>query len=106
MNKNIEVKQNTQGITHLQVCTWYEIGSTEAWQSKERGYYASVNPVTIESKGAYSITTGEPGKGVNSFILSVKRQSKKAEKECDTLLENRLQDMIEYVCNKNNLEVK
>lgn len=107
MKKYIEVKEN-RNATHLKIEVYYNLGGMNYFTGKPeaRGYYLSVSPVsrsrtdygaTLESYTAFS--------GIKECIKTVTRKSVKAEAEAEKLAQDREKIMIEYVCNKNGLEL-
>lgn len=104
MKTYLKLKQNNQKATHLKIETYYSLGGMNyfTYENEERGYYLSVIPVErgngMEGFIAFS--------GTKQLILPVKRQSKKAEEESEKLYKNYLEQLVNHVLEKNNLELE
>ena len=103
MKKYIALKENGQNATHLKIELHYSKGGMNyfSYQQERRGYYLMVTPV--ERKGimegfiAFS--------GIKKLLKEVKRQSAKAEAEAESMVEQNEHELIEYVLNKEGLEL-
>jgi hypothetical protein len=104
MKQYIERNGNT-----LKVEVYYNLGGMNYFTSRveKRGYYLSVCPVkrTVSECGSYATETYGAFTGVKELIMEVKRKSKKAEEESETIVEGRIDLLIEHVLHKNNLAV-
>ena len=104
MKKYLKLKENAQKATHLKVETRYSLGGMNyfTYENEERGYYLMVTPVErgngMEGFIAFS--------GIKKLILPVKRQSKKAEDEAEKLYKDYLDQLVNYVLEKNSLELE
>lgn len=104
MKKYIELKEKTRNATHLKIEVYYNKGGMNyfTYKDEKRGYYIAVSPVeksgNLESFIAFS--------GIKQLITEVKRQSEKAYLQAISEGEKLEKNLIDYVCTKNNIEVK
>lgn len=108
MYKNyIEVKPNTQGITHIKVETFYDKGGMNCftYQNERRGYYLMAVPMKREDRGGYFMESFMGFCGSKRCMKEVQRASKRAEAEADNLAHELEPDMVDAVCKKNGLEI-
>lgn len=94
--KYITVDTNTK----LHVYVEYDMGSEWSYNKHPRGYYLSVNPITVERIGGVSFNRYEAYTGVRDLLLEVSRKSKKAEKQALSIAETKEQILVDYVCKK------
>lgn len=62
-----------------------------------RGYYVSVVPVQLETKGTVVIESFELFSGTKLLLKAVRRQSDKAMKESVALAETKIEDLINHL---------
>lgn len=107
MQKYIEVKDNSKGVTHIKVSVFYDIGgaSFNTYQNKPRGYYISVIPVTREEKNGYTTECIGAYSGLKKLLKAVQRKSAKAEAEAEKQAELLIDVMVSFICDKNGLEL-
>lgn len=104
MKRYLKLRENPSKATHLKIETYYHLGGFSYWTYKQeqRGYYLSVIPVErgngMEGYIAFS--------GIKQCIKPVSRKSKKAETEAESLVGEYLENLINYVLAKNNLELE
>jgi hypothetical protein len=103
MKKYLEVKNQTKDVNALRVEVYYSKGCYNLWTYKEekRGYYVSVMPVRrdgfMESYTAFT--------GVKQLIKEVQRKSEKAYNSALQSAGGIINNLIDYVCKENNIEV-
>lgn len=105
MIKYIKVKGSK--ATDIKIETYYNKGGLNyfTYKNETRGYYISVVPVKRRFNGRYYTESYTAFSGVKQLILEVKRQSAKQAEKADLLALDFEQDLINYVCEKNRLEV-
>lgn len=108
MRKYVELKENTQDITHLKTEVYYCLGGTNYFtgEPKKRGYYVSVTPVKKWTQNGVKMESFVAFTGFSKLIKEVSRKSKAAEMESRVLSETMIFDMISTVCAARGLEVK
>lgn len=100
MKKYLQLYENAQGLTHIEVDVYYNPGDYR----RARGYYLSVTPLSIEEKGGLrSIGFTASAAGYYYQLKTVTRKSAKAEKEAEAIAAQVEQQVIERVCNEYNL---
>lgn len=104
--KLIELKEN-KNANFLEIEVKYSLGGYNyfTYKSEPRGYYLSVSPVQRSTRDGIGFVSYTAFSGVKMLLLEVSRKSKKAEAEAGRLAAEKEAELIEYVCNKNNLEV-
>lgn len=108
MEKYIEVKENPAKITHLKIELYYCIGGFNyfTYRAENRGYYLSVTPLEMHtSNRGYTTEMYTTSSSIKQCIKEVTRKSKKAEAEAEKLAADTINNLIDYVCNKNGLEI-
>lgn len=108
MKKYIEVKENPAKVTHLKIELYYDLGGMNYFTGRpeNRGYYLSVSPVTRGiSAGGSVLESYTAFTGIKQNIKQVTRKSKKAEAEAEKMAVDIMDNLIDYVCNKNGLEM-
>lgn len=103
MKKYIEVKENPAKVTHLEIELYYYLGGMNYFtgRAENRGYYLSVAPVERGMRSeCYTAFTG-----IKQNIKQVTRKSAKAEAEAEKLAADAMDNLIDYVCKKNGLEL-
>lgn len=108
MKKYIEVRENPAKVTHLKIELYYGLGGMNHFTGRpeNRGYYLSVSPVTREiSAGGSVLESYAAFTGIKQNIKQVTRKSKKAEAEAEKMAVDTMDNLIDYVCNKNGLEI-
>ena len=107
MKKYFEVKENADRVTHLKCEVYYSLGGFNCFTCKQegRGYYASVTP--IERRNDYGFTSESfvAFTGIKQLVKPVSRKSAKAQSEAEKLAESVFDYLIEYVLNKQGLEL-
>lgn len=106
MKKYIKVKENPAKVTHLKIELYYDLGGMNYFtgRAENRGYYLSVSPVTRgTSAGGFSSESYTAFTGIKQNIKQVTRKSAKAEAE--KLAADAMDNLIDYVCRKNGLEI-
>ena len=98
----IKKEEEKEKINNIQVYIRYYLGS-DYCNSRPRGYYAYITPVKLTNKGSYSYS---PSDGISVLLKEVKRKSKKSETEAKSILKESLQDFVEKVLSKNNLQLE
>ncbi len=93
------------GLT-LKVEVYYHLGGMNYFSggSEKRGYYLSVSPVTINKNNEGKIVgeTYTAFTGVKFLIKEVARKSEKTFNEALTLSEDKKEELIAHVLEKNN----
>ena len=102
----IPVKQNDKKVNNIQVYISYFLGTNSYYNNKPRGYYAYINPVEVINHGSYSTISCCPFDSISVLLKEVKRKSKKSETEAKSILKESLQDFVEKVLSKNNLQLE
>lgn len=108
MKKYIEVKENPAKVTHLKIELYYDLGGMNyfTYKTENRGYYLSVSPVTRgASTGGFISESYTAFTGIKQNIKQVTRKSAKAEAEAEKLAADAMDNLIDYVCKKNGLEI-
>lgn len=107
MKKYIELQNKTINATHLRVDIDYNIGQYNYFthQNERRGYYISVSPVAYSNNNGIITESYAAFTGVKYLLKEVTRKSTKAEKEAESIAAQIEKNLIEYVCNKNNLSI-
>ena len=108
MKKYLELKANGKSATHLKCEVYYSLGGMNyfTYERERRGYYASVTPVERKSCGNGVMMEGYMAfTGTKMLLKEVSRKSAKAEAEAEKIAENAFNRLIDYVLNKNGLEL-
>lgn len=106
MKKYIKVKDNPAKITHLKIELYYNKGNFEnCYREEKTGYYLSVVPIERKERNGYTVETFGAFTGVKQLIKEVTRKSSKAEIEAEKLSLKAMDNLINYVCHENNLEI-
>lgn len=97
----------TNQVNNLRVDFQYNLGGYNmgTGQYNKRGYYVSIKPVTIEEKWGGVIESYMGFTGSYMLIKEVSRQSKKAEKEARSLMQQAMDYLMKVVCNENQIPV-
>ena len=103
MKKYIKVNEKP-GTTHLKIELYYALGGMNYFtgRTESRGYYLSVSPV--ERKGGCESYTSFTGTKI--LIKAVSRKSAKAEAEAEKIAAGEMENLIKYVCEKNNIPME
>ena len=101
----IKSEEENEKINNIQVYIRYYLGS-DYCNSRPRGYYAYIIPVKLTNKGSYSTAMCSPSDGIFALLKVVKRKSMKSETEAKSILKESLQDFVEKVLSKNNLQLE
>lgn len=106
MKKYIKLKENRDANV-LKLEVYYNLGGYNVFthKSEARGYYLSASPVQHFERDGINFESYTAFAGVKLLLLEVSRKSKKAEAEAERIAEEKEAELIEYICNKNNLEV-
>lgn len=108
MKKYIEIKENPAKITHLKIELRYSLGGMNYFtgRAENRGYYLLVTPVTRgTSAGGFIMESYTAFTGIKQIIKQVTRKSAKAEAEAEKLAADAMENLINYVCNNNGIEI-
>lgn len=108
MKKYSALKENRQNATHLKIELRYSKGGMNyfTYQHERRGYYLMITPVERKDYGNGLMMEGMVVfSGIKKLLKEVKRQSAKAEAEAESMVEQSEHELIEYVLNKNGLEL-
>lgn len=102
------IKVEGKGATHLRADLYYDIGGYDylTHKVKPRGYYISVVPVERCDRGLYVSETMTAFRGIKMLIKEVSRKSSSAAAQAEQLAEQRLQELINWVCLEYNLKTK
>lgn len=94
-------------VNSLRVELYYSLGGMNYWTYKpdSRGYYLSVTPVESAQRNGYTTESYTIGSGVKMLIKEVNRKSAKAAAEAEVLAQPHIQELIDYICNKEGVEV-
>lgn len=94
-------------VTHLRVEVYYSLGGYNLFTYKQepRGYYLSVTPVGRSERGNVVMESYCAFTGIKKLILPVNRQSPKRMAEAIALSEQHKPQLIEYVLQKQGLEL-
>jgi hypothetical protein len=87
----------------LKIELYYNLGGYNYGTGRmmERGYYASVQPVTLTKHDGYTTETYTAFTGIYKLIHPVKRKSKVAEARAEALFTEEIQqELIDYVMKK------
>ncbi len=107
MKRYLKVKTTPDSkvsATHLRVETIYNKGGMNVftYNTERRGYYLHVTPVkrerNMESFVAFT--------GTKMLLKEVTRKGAKAEQEADSIVDQRLPELVKYVCQKNGLTLE
>lgn len=107
MKQYLAVKENNSKVTHLKVEIYYSKGGMNyfTYKIEPRGYYLSVSPVEYSNRNGI-ITEGFTAfSGIKELVKEVGRKSDKAMREAEQLVEPKKQELIDYILQKNNLEL-
>ena len=104
-NIYIPVKQNDKKVNNIQVYISYFLGTDSYYNNKPRGYYAYIYPVEVINHGSYSATNYCSSDIICVLLKEVKRKSKKSETEAKSILKENLQDFVNKVLSKNDLQL-
>lgn len=108
MKKYIKVKENPAKVTHLKIELYYDLGGMNYFtgRAENRGYYLSVSPVTRgTSAGGFVSESYTAFTGIKQNIKQVTRKSAKAEAEAEKMAADVMDNLIDYVCRENELEI-
>lgn len=94
-------------VTHLRVEVYYSLGGYNLFTYKQepRGYYLSVSPVGRSERGGVVMESYRAFSGTKQLILPVNRQSPKRMTEALELAEQHKPRLIEYVLQKEGLDL-
>ena len=94
-------------VNSLRVELYYSLGGMNYWTYKQdgRGYYLSVTPVERTQHNGYMTEGYTMGSGVKMLIKEVNRKSAKVAAEAEVLAQPHIQELIDYICNKEGVEV-
>ena len=108
MKKYIKVNDNPAKVTHLRIELYYNLGGFNCFTYKEepRGYYISVTPVERANMSGYSTETVTAFSGIKQCVKQVTRKSAKAEAEAEKLAVDVMDNLVDYVCKKNGLNLQ
>ena len=98
MKKYIKI-EGTQN-EFLKVRIYYELGGRNYWSGgiDPRGYYLSVQKVTLEQGNGYTSESFMVGSGgVRSLLLEVKRQGDKAKRQALELAKSKESDLVSSI---------
>lgn len=101
-------KYITKGNQVFKVELNYNLGGYSYVTGKQqpRGYYFSVSPVGIKEKDGYRVETYKAYTGFKEVLLEVKRKSnKKYEEALSMLTDEKIEERIQYVIDKNNITI-
>ena len=106
MEKYIPV--SGEGANALKVKISYNLGGMNYFtcNNQPRGYYLSVCPVMRELRGTCVMESYTAFSGVKVLLNEVKRKSKSREQEAKERAKAQLDDLVQYVCEKNNLKIE
>ena len=95
------------GVNNLCVELYYSLGGMNYWTYKQegRGYYLSVKPVERVRRDGYTTESYTMGSGIKMLIKEVSRRSAKAAAEAEVLAQLHIQELIDYICHKDGVEV-
>lgn len=107
MKKYVKVQTNSQGVTHLKIELYYNLGGMNYFTNRveNRGYHLSVSPIKKVEKNGYISETYTAYSGITQNVKEVKRKSKKAELEAEQIANEVLDGLICVVCIRNKLEM-
>lgn len=95
-------------IENLKIKTriYYHLGGINYFTGnvEKRGYYLSVSPVTVETSGIYKIESFTAFSGTKVLLLECNRKSYKKEIEAQNISSEKMQELINYVKVKNNIQ--
>lgn len=98
-----KVKDNADDTSHIKVQLYYDLGG--GMYGKKRGYYVSVQPVTIKEHGNWKEESFVAYTGYTYLAVPVNRKSSKAERQAiekyDFVLRNKT-----FMRNLNNYELE
>lgn len=95
----------------LEITLDYSLGGYNYWNGNtdDRGYYLYVTPVYVNENTyngqTYHTVQSTLGKGIKKLVKPVQRKSKKAEAEAIELAKQSEAELIDYVCNRYNIEL-
>lgn len=94
-------------VNSLRVELYYSLGGMNYWTYKQdsRGYYLSVTPVERIQRNGYTTEGYITGSGVKMLIKEVSRKSVKAAAEAEVLAQSHIQELVDYICNEEGVEV-
>lgn len=108
MTKYYAVKENNKKVTDIRVDVYYSLGGMNmfTYTKEKRGYYLSVSPVERSEGPGYSSEGFTAFSGTKWLLLEVKRKSAKAEAEATAWAMKVAEKCINYVLERNGLELK
>lgn len=98
----------TEENNYVEVETKYNIGGMNYFTSREeaRGYYLHVSPVEERRYDSGATSRIYQGfSGTKQLIHEVKRKSEKQALIADEKAYDRIQDLVEHVCEKNDISL-
>lgn len=107
MKKYIALKENTTRANALRIEVDYTLGGYNVFTHKteNRGYYLHVSPVEHFTRDGIAFESYTAFSGVKLLLVEVSRKNKKAEETAERIAQEKEKELIDYICNKNNLEV-
>ena len=95
-------------VNRLRVRLYYDLGGINyfTYKNEPRGYYLSVTPEEVSDRGnGFICVSTTMFSGIKALVKNVQRQSKKSAEEAIKLAEPKIQQLVDYVCNKEGIEV-
>lgn len=109
----IPLGENEHKETHIEVEVGYQLGGMNYWnyQTESRGYYLYATPCQLSTHptstgGEWQSITTTVGRGFKWLLKEVSRQSKKAEAEAIAIANEKMDWLIEKVCERYGLTLK
>lgn len=95
------IKANGGKVNYLECEVFYSLGGMNyfTYETEKRGYYLRVLPVEKSDRMIGFMAFS----GIKKLLVEVARKNKKAEEQAEALVKENLENLVNYVCAKNNL---
>lgn len=95
------IKANGHKVNYLECEVYYSLGGINyfTYETEKRGYYLRVCPVD-KSENMIGFVAFS---GIKKLLVEVARKNKKAEEQAEALVKDHLENLVNYVCAKNNI---
>lgn len=101
------LEKSTCNANYLKIELYYTLGgySCFTYSVQPRGYYVSIIPMQRDFKNGYGTETYGLFDGGKHLLKECSRKSKKAQAEAEKEFDNCIDELIDFVCKKNNLQL-
>ena len=93
--------------THIRIEVYYDKGGYNPFTGgkENRGYYLAVTPIKREIFEGITLESVVCFSGAKLCLKEAARRSEKTQREAESLAPTMWSELLQYVCNKNGLEV-